>query len=536
MMKKPLQPKPKKLSAAEKQVELMVEEISKMAIAAYVKMWGAHRLEEFKVPMAEQINAFINAGIVLQPKQWEIAAACRMCDLKDGPKHVMAGGGRGGAKTHAIMAIEFIDDCQRIPGLKCLILRKISSSNKQQVADFLKKLLSGVKHTYREYRQTIEFENGSLVILGNFKDENDIDKYLGLEYDLIHIVESNQLTPTKRTNILSCLRTSKPNWRPRSYEDTNPGGINHVGNKKLFVDPWKNRQEKETRYIHCTVEDNKFVDEGYKKFLETLVGWQREAWLHGSWEFMAGAFFSNFHPDIHVYPNAQTTLDGRAVVRWFGGLDYGFSHPTAFILACEVEGGDIFIVAEYGQPSMTIEEHAANIKDLLALKNLDVGDLDFIAAGHDCFRKDKDGSTVATEYQERGLMLTPVHIDRINAWSQMAQRFGDIQNQIRPSLFIHKNCYHLIFQIQSAQCDPKKPNDILKMNFDPDREDSPADDFLDAARNTIVMAYSSLLADAKPVQMGDYKGVQQLSDSTVDVEGTVILAGGAIIDADELRM
>ncbi len=496
--------KPKKLSAAESsQMDLCLR-----AYAAG-KAAGCPR---------EQIDNFLLAGIILQPKQLQVAALCRLCDNPHGPKQILSGGGRGSGKSQGIIAQIFCDDCQRIKGLKVLMLRKVGRANKEQIQDFRKKLLSNLPHNYREQAQTIEFANGSIVILGNFKDEKDIDKYLGLEYDLIYIMESNQLTQSKKINILSCLRTNKTNWRPRCYQDTNPGGIDHVANKFLFVEPWKQKKETETRYIHSTVDDNKFVDSGYKEYLEKLVGWQREAWLHGSWEFMAGAFFSNFHADIHVYPNAQTDLNPRSVTRWFAGLDYGYSHPNAFVLACEDENGNIFVVGTYSASNTLIEEHAANIKDLISLHGLNVEDLEFIAAGRDCFRVDKDGSTVATEYQERGVMLTAVHIDRINAWSQVAEVFGDVQHQIKPRCFIHRNCEELILQIQSAQCDPKKPNDVLKMNANPD-DQTGGDDSLESFRNAIVMAYSSLLSAATPVQMGNYKSLSESADEEfIDVE------------------
>lgn len=470
----------------------------------------------------DQIENFLLAGVTLQKKQLEIAAKCRQCDLPDGPKYVLAGGGRGSAKSHGILAQIFCDDCQRIKGLKVLMIRKIGTSGKEQIEDFEKKLIANLPHEYPKSPPKIVFSNGSFVILGNFKDEKDIDKYLGLEYDLIYLMESNQLTHSKKINILSCLRTNKPNWRPRCYEDTNPGGIGHVHNKRIFVDPWKLGKETETRYIHSTVDDNKFVDTGYKKYLETLVGWQREAWLYGSWEFMAGAFFSNFHPDIHVYPNAQTILNERAVTRWFAGLDYGFSHPSAFTLCCEDENGNIFVVGIYSASNTLIEEHAANIKDLISLHNLNIEDLEFIASGRDCFKVDKDGSTVATEYQERGILLTAVHIDRINAWSQVAEVFGDIQHQIKPRCFIHQNCGELVQQIQAAQSDEKKPNDILKMNAHPETGEG-GDDLLESFRNAVVMAYSSLLSSATPVQMGNYKSIAQSEQpfEYIDVE-TVI--------------
>ena len=520
---------------------------------------------------SDQAFNFIKAGVFLQPKQLEFCALARECDNEficcpncsngeksefiskltgetrqaflrenkfkemegriiceicegrktiSGPKMILAGGGRGSAKSHGIFAQIFCDDCQRVPGLKFLFLRKVGQSNKEQVSDFVTKLLTNLPHKYREAAPSkIEFPNGSFVILGNFKDEKDIDKYLGLEYDGIYIMESNQLTQTKKANIISCLRTNKTNWRTRVYQDTNPGGLDHVQNKALFIDgrwQWdeaaelyvKIGVETETRYVHSTVDDNAFVDKDYKSsVLEKYVGWQRAAWLHGNWEFMAGAFFSNFDRHIHVYPNAQTNLNERAIVRWFAGLDYGYSHPTAFSLCCEDEGGNIFVVAEYGQANTLIEEHAANIKDLCSLNNIDVGDLEFIAAGKDCFRVDKDGSTVATEYQEHGILLTPTQIDRVNAWSQVAEVFGDVKNQIRPRCFIHKNCTNLISQIQSAQSDPKKPNDILKVNASPEGDGSDGDDYLENFRNAIVMAYSSLLKNCRAIQTGGFKPV-----------------------------
>ena len=513
--------------------------MGKLANDAYISVYGAERVEEWKSACMEQATNFLLAGVILQKKQWELAAKARECDAPDGPKQILSGGGRGSAKSHAILAQIFCDDCQRVKGLKVLCLRKVGKANKEQVADFRKKLLMQLPHNYREQAQSITFDNGSLVILGNFANEKDIDKYLGLEYDLIYVMECNQLTRSKMVNIESCLRTNKSNWRPRLYLDTNPGGLSHVEHKRMFVSPYwvhdglkyvsNGKKETDTRYIHSTVDDNSFVDSGYKIYLEKLVGWQREAWLHGSWEFMAGAFFNNFYPDTHVYPNAQTDLNVRAIIRWFGGLDYGFSHPNAFVLCCEDEGGNIFVTDIYSASSTLIEEHAANIRDVLRLRNLEVEDLEFIAAGKDCFRVDKDGSTVATEYQERGILLTPVHIDRINAWSQVAEVFGDIQHQIRPRCFIHRNCGELIQQIQSAQSDPKKPNDILKMNADAETGEG-GDDLLEGFRNSVVMAYSNLLTDAKPVQMGGYKGLNQLETSGEIIDVDVIIRESEALD------
>ena len=97
-----------------------------------------------------QLDNFMKAGVFLQPKQLEFAAAARMCDAPNGPKAILSGGGRGSAKSHAVFAQIFLDDCQRVPVLKCLFLRKVGGANKEQVSDFIRKLLTAIPHKYRE--------------------------------------------------------------------------------------------------------------------------------------------------------------------------------------------------------------------------------------------------------------------------------------------------------------------------------------------------------------------------------------------------
>ena len=456
----------------------------------------------------EQMVHFFNAGVILQPKQLEFAAYARACDLPDGPKDVMLGGGRGAAKTHGILAQIFCDDCQRQPGLKVLVLRKVGRANREQIADFRKKLLSRIPHKYREQASTITFENESLVILGNFKDERDIDKYLGLEYDVIHIVESNQLTLTKKMNILSCLRTNKPNWRPRCYEDTNPGGIGHFHNKQIFVEPWKKKQETETRYIHCVVDDNMFVDKGYKEYLEKLSGWQREAWLYGSWEFLAGSYFTNFQEGIHCYPNANVNFMKSEVRRWFGAFDYGFSHMSAFVLFAQDAKENIYVVAEYQDNEKTPSDHAERIKALLRQNQLEPSDLDSIVAGHDCFHRKEEGNTIAQTYAENGLDFIPAENARVNGWQRMLDLMGDTNTGTKPRFFINRICIHLIAQIKMAQHSEKIAGDVEK--FDVPTRDSEifqdetqeGDDLLDATRYGIFSNTQSGIKFAIPMAIG----------------------------------
>lgn len=482
-----------KISREEQQQRELFEAVGRAAKAAGVCL--------------EQCQNFLMAGLFLQPKQFEIAAKCRECDATNGPKQILAGGGRGSGKTQTILSQIFADDCQRIKGLKVLCLRKVGKANKEQIQDFRKKLLQNLPHEYREQKQEITFANGSTVVLGNYMNERDLDKYLGIEFDLIYIMECNQLTRSKIVNILSCLRTNKTNWRPRAYLDTNPGGISHFEHKQIFVEPWKENRETETRYIHTTVDDNKFVNVEYKQYLESLVGWQREAWLYGSWDFLAGAYFTNFRDDINIFPNKKYDCQRKDIRRFFGAFDYGFQHLSAFLLFAQDTKDNLYVLEEYGEAELTPDVHAENIKSLLRRHNLEPYDLDSIVAGHDCFHRKEEGNTIAQTYAENGLDFLPAENARVNGWQRMLNCFGDPTKGIEPTLFIHFSCTHLITQIKMAQHSEKIAGDVQKFNYVKsdveamNESGQEGDDFCDACRMGVFSNTDRGLKFAMPVSL-----------------------------------
>ena len=428
----------------------------------------------------DQTANFYKAGLMLLPKQLEFSAKSRECDKDGGPTSVMFSGGRGSSKSHGGAAQMFADDCQRYPGLKFLYLRKVGRANKEQIQDIIKAVLPHLPHEYLESKGKIVFPNGSEVIAGNYKDEKDLDKYLGIQYDGILIEEANQLTHSKQKNIESCVRTSKPGWRPRIYLMTNPGGVGHFHNKKLYYEPWKKKEEKDTRFVHSTVLDNPFVNKEYLTYLQSLVGWQRQAWLYGSWDFMAGAFFSNFSIDLNTYPAREIAFDWTKAARWFGSYDFGLQHASAFVLIGEDFKGFQYVVDCYSECENVIAENAENIKALLRRYHLSPGQLDFIAAGRDCFSRNEEGRTIAEAFDENGITLIQAEVDRVNGWARVMEKFGDPAKGIAAKMWIHTRCEKLIEQIQVAQHCEKRPGDIEKFNVGEDGEGG--DDLLDAFR------------------------------------------------------
>ena len=441
----------------------------------------------------DQMQRFERADVILQERQLVASAAARLCDKPDGPTAIGYGGARGGGKSHWLLSQMGADDCQRVPGLKCLLLRKVGKANLEHFEDLRRRLFNRLPHEFSAFRGILSFPNGSRIIAGHFQNEKDIDAYLGLEYDVIGIEEATTLTARKIQDVSTCCRTSKPNWRPRLYNSTNPGGVGHGWYRKRFIEPWQRGTESDTRFIAARVDDNQFNNPEYRKVLESLAGWQKRAWLEGDWDIAAGQYFTSLRREVHVVED----FDDTRAREWFMALDYGFAHYTVALLGCTDGDGNVFVVDEHAERLWLPQRHAAAIKAMLArhvvpvdsglmrvesrkTRPLEIADLKRIVAGADVFSRQSDGTTIAAQYAKHGITLRVANTDRINGWAEILQRFGDVDGGIRPTLFIHKRCARLIETLPTLQHDPNRPEDVLKV--DADEEGVGGDDAADALR------------------------------------------------------
>src|SRR5687768_4721750 len=108
----------------------------------------------------DQMRNFLRAQIVLQQRQLVASAAARLCDKADGPTAIGYGGARGGGKSHWLLAQMGVDDCQRVPGLKCLLLRKVGKANMENFEDLRRRLFAKLPHEFSAYRGVLTFANG----------------------------------------------------------------------------------------------------------------------------------------------------------------------------------------------------------------------------------------------------------------------------------------------------------------------------------------------------------------------------------------
>ncbi len=448
---------------------------------------------------SDQIENFVRAGIILQPRQLAASAAARLCDQSGGPSAIGYGGARGGGKSHWLLAQIGADDCQRCPGLKALLLRKSGKSNLENFEDLRRRLFPRLKHTFSASAGTLVFENGSRIIAKHYQHEKEIESFLGLEYDVIGVEEATTLTARKYEDLVTCLRTSKNNWRPRLYSTTNPGGIGHNWYYHTFVVPHERRLESSTCFIPAKVTDNKFTNPEYQQVLASRTGWQKDGWYHGRWNIAAGQFFNTFRHEVHVLNEFS---DSRAV-EWFAAMDYGYTHYTVVLLGCFDADNNLYVVDEHAERQWVPQRHVQAIKEMLQRHRLFVGSpqtqvmgeatrmrrrfdppyswrLSGFVAGGDLFSRQFDGNTISAHYRSLGCRLRPANTHRVQGWAEIHQRLGDPDAGVAPTLFIHKRCTRLLDCLPYLQHDPDQPADVLKTNTN--EEGLGGDDAADALR------------------------------------------------------
>ncbi len=445
----------------------------------------------------DQTRNFVAAQLWLQERQLAASAAARLCDRADGPTAVGYGGARGGGKSHWLLAQMGADDCQRVPELKCLLLRKVGKANLEHFEDLRRRLFNRLGHEFSAFRGVLTFANGSRIIAGHFQAEKDIDAYLGLEYDVIGIEEATTLSSRKHQDISTCCRTSKPNWRPRIYSTTNPGGVGHGWYRTRFVLPFLERRETATRFVPARVSDNRWNNPDYVRVLQGLSGWQKRAWLDGDWDIAAGQFFTTFRRDVHVVAD----FDESRAREWFAAMDYGFAHYTVVLLGCTDGDGNTFVVDEHAERLWLPQRHGAAVRAMMGRRKwgerrLEILDLKRFVAGADVFSRQSDGTTIAAQYAREGIKLRPANTDRVNGWAEVLQGFGEPdpglapEQRIRPRLFIHQRCGRLVETLPALQHDPNRPEDVLKV--DADEDGVGGDDAADALRSLVATKSRSI--------------------------------------------
>ncbi len=425
----------------------------------------------------DQVRAFLKCGYVPFPWQWEFHAGARMADEDDGPVDLGLGGARGPGKSHAALSQAGLDDCQRVPGLKGLFLRQTGVAAKESFEDLINKALRG-RVNFNFGSNVLRFSNGSKILLGGFRDERDLDKYIGIEYDLIIIEELNQLSEERVRKLKGSLRTSKPNWRPRLYTSFNPGGRGHAWVKSRYILPYRNAMEKEARFFPSTYKSNPFLNKEYIEYLEGLQGDLGKAWREGEWDLFAGQYFSEWSQLIHVCAPFEIPKEWRRVLAG----DYGSFNPTSVGWYAISPEGQIFRYKELYKPGLSYSEVAEQVSAMILPEekiDYEVWDPAIWAKKGEDTQKLSGAEIYARRRKEtsgpdgKEPRLIKADNDRLIGWNAVHEmlRPYELEGKLTAKLQIFSTCTEFLRTFPALIHDELRPEDV-----DTDGEDHAGDE------------------------------------------------------------
>lgn len=387
------------------------------------------------------------------------------------------GGARGGGKSDFLLGDYGQDLAQYGQHWQGIIFRKSYPQ--------LEELLARSRQIYPAWFPGAEFQsgnfmwkwpNGSTLKFRHLEHDDDWTAYQGHSFTFIGFDELPQwATPKVYNELKAMLRNGAmkiPNKRIRSTG--NPGGAGHGWIKTYFgIDMYPNGSVlippkveggNAKIFVKSSVSDNKILlanDPGYIARLrdlgdETLV----QMYLEGRWDVVAGAFFPEWNPAVHVIRPFEIPKDwmrframdwGSAApfcVHWYAVSDGSMPEYPRGAMICYREwyGAKPAETGEWIGLKMTAEEVGDGIRGREENDKLDMSVIDPSA-----FKED-GGPSIASRMSTRKVYFQKADNARRPGWDAVRQRLkGNVEGQ--PMLYFFSSCPHIIRTLPIMQHD-----------------------------------------------------------------------------------
>lgn len=403
-----------------------------------------------------QMERYTRYGYVALPHFLPFHAAAHA--ITPGCREIMLDGTRGSAKSHAIIAQVGLDDCQAYPGIKYLFLRLTAKSAGESFEDLTAKVLRGIRHEANSER--VHFLNGSRILIGGYKDDGDISKYIGIEYDGIVIEEATLIPGHRYEQLLGSLRTSREDWIPRVYLSTNPGGIGHAYYKDRFILPHRTNRETTTRRYYSSYRDNPFIDIGYRTYLDNLTGDLARKWRDADWDIFEGqAFAWVAEKDGKPWHVIRRMPDGWE--RWpkWRAVDWGYNAPFACLwMTRDPSSGRVYVYREAYAANVIDRHQARMIRELTPPAE----NIQLTYADPSMWISKTQGeyvTTTAQEYALEGVPLTRADNDRKNGKRKIDRLLEPLPDGL-PGIQVLETCHNLIRTLPALVYDTRDVEDV----------------------------------------------------------------------------
>ncbi|MGH7177796.1 MAG: hypothetical protein ACREJC_10480, partial [Tepidisphaeraceae bacterium] len=219
-------------------------------------------------------------------------------------------------------------------------------------------------------------------------------------------------------------------------------------------------------YIPGNLEDNPYLPASYERDLAVLPSWRYQQLRFNNWDILAGQFFGEFDPRIHVKALSISGPD----VQWFRSMDYGFMDPNVTYWWAILPDGGLHIKAEQRRQYMTISQLARDIKiqdRALGIQRVRYHVADKYSMGEQA--DDESPETRADVFRRHGIPVTTTNQSRETGWTRIREFLG-LRPDGRPWLTIDPNCRYLLRSLAAAMSDKNRHEDIA-----PFKDDHPLD-------------------------------------------------------------
>jgi hypothetical protein len=196
-------------------------------------------------------------------------------------------------------------------------------------------------------------------------------------------------------------------------------------------------------------------------------------YLDGDWNVYAGIAFSELRERIHIVKPFELP----AHTKFFAGFDWGFDHPFGFVLFAVTQDETVYVVSCASERQKRPDQIVSKIKEILNGRRVT------IYSGTDIWN-DQGRSTIYE--QLRDAMQDQASF--VRAYTKREQGVAEIRKYIawegtksgKPKLYFFENTIPVFNVVRSMQYDPKKPEDVMKV--DADEYGFGGDDYYDAFR------------------------------------------------------
>lgn len=440
--------------------------------------------------------------------------------LKDTHRYVGFGGARGGGKSWAVRYKAKLL-CLKYAGIKVMIVRKTYPELTENHIEPLKtELKCGHPNkneriaSYNDSKKVMTFENGSRILFRYCDTEKDVDRFQGMEVDILFIDEATQFSEMQFKKIDACVRGAN-SFPKRTYLPCNPGGQGHGWVKRLFVDRIYKGNEKPEQYvfIKSLVTDNTALMKNNPEYIETLEALPpklRKAWLEGDFNILDGQFFEEFTDDPEHYSDHRFThvIEPFEIPKeWkiYRSYDFGYSKPFSCAWWAVDYDGVIYRILELYGCTQTENEGVKwtadkQFKEIARIEQEHrwLKGRHITGVADPAIWSQDRGESIYETACKHGIYFDKADNDRLGGWQQCHYRLAFDENGF-PSFYCFKTCKAFIRTIPLLLYSATKPEDL-----DTAMEDHVADEF-------------RYFCMSRPISPKQIKGNKEIGDDPLDL-------------------